>query len=106
MTSFLDESCPMHISYITNNFPQMYLMLDPFLGSICHITVTYLVLFKKKKSTDDKNMHNVPACKVPLHVGIYLNVKLLINFGLMRLNFGLALILKEPMYTQNVLCTA
>ena len=35
--------CLEHISYITNNFLQMCLILDQFLWGICHVTMTCLV---------------------------------------------------------------
>ena len=34
-----------HIFFITNNFPQMCLMLDQFVWGIRHVTVTFLVSY-------------------------------------------------------------
>ena len=44
-TPFLDFLYLEHISFLTNNWHQMCLMLDQFLwGGIRHVTVTFLVL--------------------------------------------------------------
>ena len=70
LTSFLGFSCLEHISFITNNFPQMCLMLDQFFGGICHITVTFLVYIKVCLSATVKTV-SVKCC-VAIVFGIVL----------------------------------